>query len=164
MPYFFQLHDFIEQFKVHYIPMKTGTYKAIGDPFVDLTTQDKELLQGVLDDSYQQFIADVARMRKLALTNSAVWADGKVFSGNQAKQVGLIDEVGSAYTAIRAIKDKGLIEGEIEWIKPPQQTSMLNLFTGHSGSDDEQSMFASMATKVASALTTKLQSAPSVSL
>src|SRR6185436_4663869 len=125
-PYFFQLRKFIEHFNVDYIPLKAGKYKNITDPFVDITPEETELLQSVLNDSYEQFAADIARNRNLPLSTKNVWADGRVFSGQQALKAGLIDELGSPITATNALKKKAIIEGDIEWIKPPRKTGVMN--------------------------------------
>jgi len=154
IPYLFQLRDFIEEYKIHYTPIKSGTYKCIGDPFVDLTGPEKALLQSVLDDSYQQFAADVAKSRNLSTTELNVWADGKIFSGRQALQLGLIDELGSAYNAIKAIKELAIIEGDIEWVKPPKHTSLLSMISG-TDQDNDGSMLTALSEKVCANLESK---------
>jgi protease-4 len=143
MPYFFQLRECIEQYKIHYTPIKAGAHKSAGDPFTDLSKDDHALLQ-IVDDSYQQFAQDVAQCRKLSMTTVSEWANGKIFSGNQAFKLGLVDELGSAYTAIRRIKEKALIEGDIEWIHPPQQGSLATLL-GIKGDDESSSLFTHFA-------------------
>ncbi len=147
--YLFQLREFIEQYKIKYVPIKAGAYKTVGDRFTDITPQEKELLQGVLDDSYQQFITDVAANRKLSVNDSKLWADGKIFSGRQAKELGLIDEIGSMYQAIRALKDKALIEGEIEWVKAAQESPLTALFP-ESSSDVDSPYVAAFVDKLCS--------------
>lgn len=67
-------------------------------------------------ESYQQLTKQIALSRKLSLTTTANWADGKFFTGTQALALGLINELGSLGTVIKIIKEKALIEGEIEWI------------------------------------------------
>lgn len=152
MPYLFNVREFIEQYKVHYTPMTAGKYKNAGNPFVDLTPENKALLQGVLDDNYAQFVADIAQNRKLTNADSSVWADGKIFSGRQAFDLGLIDKVGSSYDAIAYLKEKALIEGEIEWVKPAQKSGLAWLFGSQGADDDSSSMFSSMADAICSRL------------
>jgi len=151
LPYLFQLRQFIEDHKINYIPIKAGTYKSVGDPFIDMTPEEQALLQGVVNDSYQQFTEDIATARKLNLANAPIWADGKIFSGRQALKLGLIDELGSAHTAIKVLKEKALIETEIEWVKVPQKTGLLKLFGG-SQEDDSSSMFNSLVDSIANRL------------
>lgn len=135
-----KLKDFIEQFKVYYNPIKSGDYKTVTDPFVDKTPEERELLQGLATDIYDQFTTDIANSRKLALTDIKVWANGKIFTARQAQKLGLIDELGSAHTAERVIKEKALIEGTIEWVYPPKQGGFASLFSG-SSDDNDGSMF-----------------------
>ena len=78
--------------------------------------EKNDITQNVEIESYQQFIKHVALARKLSLTTTANWAEGKIFTGTQALALGLVNEIGSLCTAIKAIKEKALIENEIEWI------------------------------------------------
>lgn len=140
LPYLFQLHEFIEQYKVGYTPMKSGKYKDIGNPFVSITPDDKIMLQNVLNDEYKQFTQAVAKTRNLLLTKSNEWANGKIFTGLQAKKIGLINEVGSISNAIKVIKDKALIVGKIQWVKPSARPRGLFNFFMNSQYEEESSM------------------------
>ena len=83
-------------------------------------------------ESYQQLTKQIALSRKLSLTTIHNWADGKIFTGTQAVTLGLINEIGSLCTVIKTIKEKALIEGEIEWIEPKQKNHHLfNMFFGN---------------------------------
>jgi len=144
-PYLFQLRNFLEQYNIQYTPVQAGQYKNIGNPFVDVSPADKALLQSVLDDEYKQFTQAVAQERKLALAQAPQWANGKVFTGNQAKQLGLIDEIGSLSNAIKVIKDKALVPGEIEWIKPPARAKSLLSYI--IGSEQESGLVSSVMNK-----------------
>jgi len=132
----FQLKELIEKYKINYTTVKTETYKTIADPSVDLTEEEKILIQGLQNDSYEEFTQTVAKARKLSLTHLNKWADGKIFTGKQALKLGLIDEIGSIQNAIKVIKEKALIEGEIKWVKTPTKISLFNLFSGSANSDD----------------------------
>lgn len=135
LPHLFQLNEFIEKHNIGYALIKSGAYKAGTDPFVQMSDTDKAHLQAVVDDSYEQFVQDVAQNRKLALQNASEWADGKIFTGRQAKELHLVDELGSACQAIAYIKDKQLIDGEIEWVQAEQDSSILQKMLGSSDSD-----------------------------
>lgn len=125
IPHLFQLNTFLEKHDIGYTLIKSGAYKASTDPFTSISEEDKAHLQGVVDNSYEQFIEDIAHNRKLALQNASVWADGKIFTGKQAKELNLVDELGSASQAIAYIKDKQLIDGDIEWIQAEPEGSFL---------------------------------------
>jgi protease-4 len=92
---------------------------------------DKEAdnsLNTMENESYQQLIKQIATTRKLSLTTIHNWADGKIFTGSQAITVGLVNEIGSLCTVIKTIKEKALIEGDIEWIEHHEKTPFLNIF------------------------------------
>jgi protease-4 len=82
------------------------------------SSEPTELPASVAEDIYQQFMQVVARARKLSLSKGEQWAQDKIFTGNQAAKLHLIDEVGSLHTTLEILKQKALIEGEIEWKHP----------------------------------------------
>ncbi len=153
----FQLKDFINQFKIGYVPVAGGEYKTTTDPFTQITQEQKDMLQSVADDSYNQFIQKVAQARKLSLNKANEWANGRIFTGHQALKIGLIDEIGSSYNAIKKIKEKALIEGDIEWVHPPKKSVWMKFF----GSDlehDRDSMFSRMINQCCSVVEERYQS------
>jgi len=125
LSYLFQLRQFIENYNIKYIPLTAGAYKSTGDMFTDITPEQKALLNSMLNDSYEQFVSIVAHSRKLALNTASTWADGKVFTGKQALALGLIDELGSFSTVTKVVKEKALIEGDIEWIQEQKTMGFL---------------------------------------
>ncbi|MEZ8219952.1 protease-4 [Candidatus Fervidibacteria bacterium JGI MDM2 JNZ-1-D12] len=80
--------------------LKAGQFKDIGSFFRSMTPQERELLQRVLNDVHEQFIADVARGRKLPVEKVRAIADGRILTGKQAKALGLVDELGSLDDAL----------------------------------------------------------------
>lgn len=78
---------------------------------------EKNNLQNVEAESYQQLTKQIALSRKLSLTTHTNWAEGKIFTGAQALTLGLINEIGSLCTVIKVIKEKALIEDEIQWVE-----------------------------------------------
>ena len=87
------------------------------NPFEPLTQEQQTMLQNVSNDTYQQFAHDVAIARKLSFAQKELWADGKIFTGQQAHKFGLIDQLGSYSTMLEKIHAVAPIEGEIQWIK-----------------------------------------------
>jgi protease IV len=153
IPGLFKLEDFIEQYKIHYNVIKAGEYKAVTDPFVNSTPEQNELLQGVVNSSYENFIEHVAKHRPKLLTSSAdTWANGKIFTGNQAVALGLVDAIGSRSETIKKIKDMAIIEGKIEWVKPEKQSGFWNLFSTPDFAEDAESFTAKMANTVCTVL------------
>ncbi len=79
--------------------VQAGKYKQIGTPLRRWKPYEKKELQRLIDDTYEMFVADVAKERGLDLNQSDRFADAHVFTARRAVEVGLIDEVGSIYTA-----------------------------------------------------------------
>lgn len=146
-PYFFKLKNFIEQFKIQYVPLAAGTYKNSTNPFSELNENEKAMLQEVLDDSYQQFLSDVATSRKLDELELKEVGDGKIFNGRQALQLKLIDELGSSFQLIKAVKEKAHIATDIKWVHAPSRTGFWSLF-GDANDDKDQSVFSSCINEV----------------
>jgi len=154
-PYLFQLNKFIEGHNVGYKTIKAGAYKTSGDPFSEMSPAEQAHLQGVIDDTYAQFTKSVAQCRKLSLSKVTEWADGKIFTGAQAKELGLIDELGSIHHATAVLKTKAAIEGEIEWVHARKDQSLWSKW--FSGGDDvmENSMTAQLMDGVCGYLETR---------
>lgn len=150
-PYLFQLKDFIEQYHIKYQSVKAGAYKSTTDPFTTMTPEERQMLQQALDDTYAQFSESVASARKLSLGTINEWADGKIFTGRQALNLGLIDHVGSLQTAIGVLKEKALIEGEIEWVRAQQPRNFWSYLFGNE-EDDDGSFVASAVKNVCTQL------------
>jgi len=124
----FKVGELLEKWNIHYQIEKSGDYKAALNPYTPSTPEQTQMLQQLSNNCYQQFTEDVACRRKLSLKNVAAWANGRVFTGNQALKKGLIDEIGSEYNAIQKIKELALIEREIEWVKPSYPSLFSKLF------------------------------------
>lgn len=97
--------------------IKSGPLKDIGSEARPMTPAEKALLQGMVNDIYEQFVDVVAEGRKLPREKVKALADGRIFTGRQAKAAGLVDELGNFYTAVEKTrelahleKDAGLVE------------------------------------------------------
>jgi protease-4 len=80
--------------------IKTGPYKDLFSPFRDLSEPERQLLQDLLQDTYQEFISDVSKGRKMDLEVIRRLADGRIYTGKQAKENGLVDALGTLDEAI----------------------------------------------------------------
>lgn len=80
--------------------IKSGKYKDMGTPSREITPEERALLQSVIDDMNDHFIETIGGDRKIAREKVKAIADGRIFSGRQAKQAGLIDELGDMNHAI----------------------------------------------------------------
>jgi len=116
--------------------LKAGRYKDAGSPFRPMTAEDKAYLQGLLDNIHQQFVRDVAHNRKIPLAKMKTLAEGRVFTGEEAKQVGLVDEFGNLPDAIEKAGRLAGIKGKVEAVYPEKEGfSLLRLLLGRETRD-----------------------------
>lgn len=101
--------------------IKSGEYKDIGSPLRAMKDDEKRLLQGVIDDVHMQFISAVAENRKLKIDAVKKFADGRIFSGKQARAIGLVDEIGNFQDAIDAAARMANIKGKPVVIYPEKR-------------------------------------------
>jgi len=110
--------------------IKSGKYKDSGSPFRQMTEQDKQYFQGVVDNSYGQFLNVVAQNRKLPLDKLKKFADGRVFTGQQALGLGLVDTLGSFEDAIAIAAKLGGIKGKPTIVEPVESKTLSDLIFG----------------------------------
>lgn len=94
--------------------VKSGKYKDITSPFKPLQKDEREVLQRLIDDVHEQFMNAVSEGRKIPIENVRKIADGRVFTGIKAKELGLVDEIGDLDHAIKVAAQLGKIRGEPE--------------------------------------------------
>lgn len=101
----FNLRDLMAQFNVIPQSIKSGEFTDIGTSARALTEGEKALLQAMADEFHRQLIADVKRSRPMITNNSAF--DGRIFTGPQAKAIGLADHIGDLDEAIQMAAGMG---------------------------------------------------------
>ena len=80
--------------------IKSGPHKDILSPDRPLTAEERAIIQVMVDDMYNQFVEVIAEGRGLAPDRVRQLADGRIYTGRQAKELGLVDELGNMYDAI----------------------------------------------------------------
>nr|WP_246325345.1 signal peptide peptidase SppA [Dissulfurirhabdus thermomarina] len=98
--------------------VKSGKLKDLGSVTRDLTPAERRVLQGVMSDIHRQFIEAVARSRGLEVTAVEPLADGRILSGRQARDAGLLDELGNFSLAVQRAAELARIEGEPTLVYP----------------------------------------------
>lgn len=91
----------LEKVGVSFKVIKSGPYKDILAFDRELTDPEKNILQELIDISYQQFVQTVAEARKLAVDTVRSFADGRIFTGQQALELGVVDRLGTEEAARR---------------------------------------------------------------
>lgn len=122
---FLSYKDLLNWAKIDVEVIKSGKFKDVGSPFRTMNEEDKEYFQQLIDNVYDQFKTTVAVTRDLNKDELDSIADGKVFSGEQAQNLNLIDELGNLNDAIAFAAEQGGIEGDPELIHYPEKKSAL---------------------------------------
>jgi|YelNatPaOPRAMG01_1025707.scaffolds.fasta_scaffold00104_12 protease-4 len=115
--------------------VKSGQHKDIGSPYRQMTEDERKLLQEWIDDAYNQFVQVVAAERSLDEGRLRELADGRVFTGRQAYQLGLVDTLGTFADAVGLAAKLAGIRGEPRLVRiPPRRLGWLELLLGSLGS------------------------------
>jgi len=123
--------DLLHWAKMKEVVIKTGEFKDTGIPTRELTPAEREYLQHLIDSMFAQFIHAVAEGRKLKEEDVRALADGKVWTGEQAKQLKLIDEFGDFQAAVEDTAKAVGIQGEPTLVHAEKQRrTLLDLLFG----------------------------------
>ncbi|MTI80630.1 MAG: signal peptide peptidase SppA [Firmicutes bacterium] len=91
---------------------KSGPHKDMGSEVRDVTEEEREIFQSMINDIYDQFLNVVSRGRDMDMEQVKKLADGRVFTGRQALEKGLVDELGDMHKAVQTAADMAGIEGD----------------------------------------------------
>jgi protease IV len=105
--------------------IKSGKFKGLGAPTRSLTAEEKEVLKRVIDDVYEQFVNAVARGRNLPVEKVKRLADGRIYSGKQSIELGLVDGLGNLQDAISETAKMIGIKGKPRIVKEKIKDSWL---------------------------------------
>jgi protease-4 len=120
----------LEWAKLKDVVFKTGEFKDTGSPTRDLTDNERKYFQGLIDDMYVQFVEAVASGRKLELQEVRSIADGRVFTGRDAKERKLIDEIGNFQDAVDLTAKLAGISGKPRLLRlSRQRVTLLDVLT-----------------------------------
>ena len=103
-----------------------GKLKDAGSPFRPLTKPERAYFKAIIDDLHEQFMEVVSKGRKLPMKDVKKLADGRVFTGRQAKKLGLIDRIGGLDEAINMAKSLAHLKGRIRIIRPEANKGLLS--------------------------------------
>lgn len=92
--------------------IQSGPLKDILSPFRDTKPEERKILQGVVDESYQQFLDAIVAGRDLSMAQLQPLADGRIFTGTQAHEQNLVDSLGNYYDALKTTAKLANIPGE----------------------------------------------------
>ncbi|MGM0502462.1 MAG: signal peptide peptidase SppA [Bacillota bacterium] len=109
---FNNLQDLYDKIGVDSITIKSGPHKDIGSPDRKMTTEEKEMLENMVDSVYQQFIDAVVEGRGMKEEKVLGLADGRIYNGAKAQELGLVDQLGTFYDAVDRTAKLANIKGE----------------------------------------------------
>ena len=123
--------DLLKWAKLKDVVIKTGEFKDTGNPARDLTPAEQAYMQALIDNMFGQFIQAVADGRKMKFDDVKAIANGKVWTGEQALSMKLIDQVGDFESAVNDTAKSVGIRGEPTLVRPDRdRKTMLDLLTG----------------------------------
>jgi protease-4 len=120
------LEGLTEKIGVKMIVIKSGPHKDEGSGFRDLTTEEREIWQKLIDETYADFVDIVVKGRHLDSARVKQLADGRIYTGKQAKELGLADELGNLDTAVDAAAKMAKISGTPRRIEFRNQSGFLS--------------------------------------
>ncbi len=115
------LSQLLQKIGVRLQVVKTGRLKATGQIDRPLSPEERAMLQNLSREIYDQFVRDLARARGIPEVRVRSFADGGVFSGARAKELGLVDQLGNYYDAVKLAARLGGIQGRPELVYPEDQ-------------------------------------------
>lgn len=149
---FANLEKLYDWAKIKRFSIKTGKFKDSGAEYREMQPEERALLQGMVDDVLLQFKTAVAEGRKLTLDQVTLLADGRIFSGAQAKKVGLVDELGGIDDAVAEAGKLAGIRGKPKVFTDEKKRGFLDLFQDVLGESDESSESSRGQNRVVSSL------------
>ena len=129
---FTQLKGLYDKIGLEHQVIKSGEFKDTGSPFRGLTEKEQAVLQATVDDVYNQFVDTILDARNSLLNRSEIveLADGRIFSGQQALDSKLLDQLGNLPDAIELAAELANIDGKPKVVRKEKKTSLLEQLLG----------------------------------
>jgi protease IV len=106
------VEDLMKKIGIKPNTIKAGSMKDAGTPFREMKEDEREYFNQVVENIHAQFIRDISVGRKMQIENVRKLADGRVYTGLQAKELGLVDSIGNFYDTVDALKTTLNIKGK----------------------------------------------------
>jgi protease-4 len=124
---FINIEELLEEYGVEVTTIKSGKFKDIGSLFRSMSDEEQASWQSIIDETYEEFVHIVAEGREMPVDEVKELADGRIYTGRQALELGLVDQLGNLSAAVQHAAELGGIEGEPRIIEYQQP---LNVFQG----------------------------------
>lgn len=127
---FLNVEELMDKVGVDAVVITSGPRKDIGSPFREMTEEEKKLWEKIIDQVYEDFVEVVAEARDLPLEDVRELANGSIYTGQQALDLGLVDSVGAREDAINKAAELGGIEGDPRVIELKPTPSFFEIVYG----------------------------------
>jgi len=107
----------LKKIGVSFTVVKSGRFKDTGTPYRDMSQAERAYLQSWINDAFSQFVEVVSKERNIPKKKLLKIADGRVFTGRQAKKLGLVDLLGDFHDAVNLAAKLGGIQGKPELLR-----------------------------------------------
>ncbi|HUU40870.1 MAG TPA: signal peptide peptidase SppA [Desulfatiglandales bacterium] len=118
---FVRLEELLNKVGIELEVIKSGEFKDVGSPNRRMTEREREMLLNIIKDIRDQFVTAVSEGRNMPKEKVLEIADGRIFSGQQAKTLGLVDSLGNFQDAVNLAKKMADIKGEVRLVYPERK-------------------------------------------
>ena len=122
---FVRFEELLKKIGVEMQVIKSGEFKDIGSPNRKMTKEEREILTRLIKDIQNQFVTAVSQGRNMPEEKVLELADGRVFSGREAKRLGLVDSLGNFQDAVNVAKRMAHIRGKVKLVYPVKKRRSL---------------------------------------
>jgi protease IV len=117
-----------EKYGIQQEVIQSGEFKNMGSSFKELTPKEREIFQSFIDVSYEEFVSVIVEGRDMSEERVREIADGRIYSGEQAKELGLVDEFGGLDEAARIARERANV-AEATVVRYVEEPSFFELMT-----------------------------------
>jgi len=122
--------ELLEKIGVRTTTIKTGKFKDTLSPTRELTEEERKYLESTIKEAYEQFLKAILKHRKIKERRLRRVADGRVFTGKRAKELGLVDELGGLEDAIEKAKELASVPTAREFFVPEDKSLLQRVLGG----------------------------------
>jgi protease-4 len=127
---FINVEDLMDEVGIDVMVITSGPYKDLGSSFRGMTEEEKALWQTIITETYEEFVEVVTKARDLPIEEVRAIADGRIYTGRQALELGMVDDVGRLDNAIARAAELGGIEGEPRVIELESVPTLFDMMGG----------------------------------
>ncbi len=130
---YLEFSGLLDKIGVQYINITAGKYKEVGSQYTNATEEEKQILKQMAEQIQNEFIGMVEKDRNLTETQVSKVETARVFLGDRAKELGLVDRIGGRATAVNVAENITEKDLKLREIQKRPQTSLLSLFLSETG-------------------------------